>query len=471
MEVSRERSSAASRPTSTIRRAQARLIAVLAALGLIQPSGSDAAPNAAQIGGYFEPFAATNNLSGSILVLRDGSPWFARSYGYSDLERHIPNSRETRFHIASLSILYTSTAALRLIDQGKLSFDTRVSDIVPGIANGHKITVRNLLLQNSGMADSNDDLPNYDDLLKAHQTPQSLIDAIRALPPAGEPGGKSQREEHSGQNLLALIIERKTGMPFAQAMKLLVFDPFGMHDSGIDDDGPIDGPVAHGYQHDGTFGLKPAPAFHWSAKTGNGSAYSTVSDEWEWLQGILRGPLLSASSRSGFLGPGEGFGWERVDSQRLGEPVYVAGGRAPGFSSFLEYLPNEELVIIDFTNIENAANPLIVQDAVAMLRGKPFQAFGSPVSFAVSGRPRGDFVFGPEFYRRNATLSLVSDANGVTLNWPGGPAAPLIPVGKDKFKDRYYWIDVTVVRDPDGNPIELDYGKFRGMRQNIPAHG
>jgi len=44
-----------------------------------------------------------------------------------------------------------------------------------------------------------------------------------------------------------------------------------------------------------------------------------------------------------------------------------------------------------------------------------------------------------------------------------------LPIGKDKFMDRYYWTDVTVVRGKDGKPIELDYGTFRGMLRDAPS--
>jgi D-alanyl-D-alanine carboxypeptidase len=427
-------------------------------------------PGAKEIDAYFRPYVATNNFSGSVVITHGGKVLFARSYGFADRSKRIPNKADTRFHIASISILFTSTAVLRLIDQGKLSFDAYVSDIVPGVPNGDKITIRELLEQNSGLPDANDDLPNYDELLKSHQTPESLIDQIKGLPLHSEPGGKSTREEHSGQNLLALIIERKTGLTFAQAMKAEVFDPFGMRDSGVDDDGPIAGPVAQGYQVAGTFGLKPAPAIHWSAKAGNGSAYATASDVSKWLQGLMRDNLLLESSRNAMLGISEGYGWEKLQSTRLGETVHLSGGRSPGFSCFMEYLPDEDLTIIALTNIENAANPLIIPEVAALLRGKPYQAFRyHRVPLALVGHPSGDFVFGPDFYRPSATLNLVSDAKGVTLNWPGGPVAPLLPIGRDKFKDRFYWIDATVIRGKDGNPVELNYGKFRGMLQAVPT--
>jgi CubicO group peptidase (beta-lactamase class C family) len=428
-------------------------------------------PNAKDIDAYFRPFVATNNFSGSVLIKRGSTLLFAKSYGFADREKQIPNRLDTRFHIASISIVFTSTAVLALIDQGKLSFDTHVSDIVPGVPNGDKITIRELLEQNSGLPDANDDLPNYDELLKTHQTPESLVAQIKGLPPHSDPGGKSQREEHSGQNLLALILERKTGLTFAEAMKAEVFDPFGMRDSGVDDDSPIAGAVARGHKVVGTFGLKPAPAIHWSAKAGNGSAYATVSDVGKWLQEFLRGDLLSESSRKAMLEIDEGYGWWTVKSEVLGETVYQTNGRAPGFSSFMEYLPNEDITVMVLSNIENEATPAIVTNAARMLMGKPYQAFNyHKVPPKLAGHPTGDFVFGPDFYRPSATLSLVSDADGVTLNWPGGPAAPLLPIGRDKFIDRYYWTDATVIRGKDGHPVELDYGKFRGALRRTSDH-
>jgi CubicO group peptidase (beta-lactamase class C family) len=428
-----------------------------------------ASPKVGEIATFIRPFASTKNLSGSVLIMRGRNTLFTMSYGYADRDRRILNGPDTRFHIASMSILFTSTAILRLIDQGKLSFDTRISDIVPGIPNGDRITIGNLLLQNSGLPDINDDLPDatYQQLINSHQTPESLIDAVRLLPPHGEPGGEPKREEHTGQNLLALIIEKKTGVSFADAMQRLVFQPFGMRNSGIDDDRPLNGEVARGYQVTGTFGLRAAPTFHWSAKPGNGSAYTTVTDEWKWLQTIVQGPLLSERSRKAMLETENGFGWIKSKKQtaRLGENVLISNGRAPGFSAILEYLPADNLAVIVLTNIEHDANPLIIPELTAIVMGEPYKAFNyKSVPAQVVGGPAGNFVFGPDFYRRSATLSLVTDTKGTTLYWPGGPEDPLLPIGKDKFVDRYYWNPVKVERGAGGKPIALEFGEFRGLR-------
>ena len=438
-------------------------------------AGANAMASAAAMEAYFKPFAATNNLSGFVLIERGDTKrgdtvLFSKGYGFADRGKKIPNRANTRFHIASMSILFTSTAVLRLIDQGKLSFDTHVSEIVPGIPNGDKVTIRNLLEQNSNLPDVNDDFPNYDDLLNSHQTPESMVEQIKNLPTHGDPGGESQREEHTGQNLLALIIEKKTGLTFAQAMKVLVFDPFGMHDSGIDDDGPVGGAVAKGYQVDGTFGLKPAPPIHWSGLPGNGSAYTTISDEWKWLRSVVHGKLLSESSRKAMFEASQGFGWDQASkSERLGEMVYISNGRVTGFSSVMEYLPAEDIAFIALTNIEHDANPVIIPNAAALLMGKSYQPFDyHAVPPDIVGHPSGDFVFGPDFYRPSATLRVVSDTRGQTLVWPQRNA-PLLPIGKDEFMDRFYWSKTTIVRGADGEPIALDFGKFRGTVKVVPA--
>jgi CubicO group peptidase (beta-lactamase class C family) len=190
---------------------------------------------------------------------------------------------------------------------------------------------------------------------------------------------------------------------------------------------------------------------------------------WKWLQEVLHGKTLSKTSRSALFAASDGYGWYYSQSTRLGETVYASNGRGAGFSSRMEYLPDKDITIIALTNIEHDANPMILPEVAALLLRKPHQSFQyDAVPPALIGHPTGDFVFGPDFYRSSATLSLVSDANGVTLNWPGGPVAPLLPIGRDKFIDRYYWTNVTIVRGKDGNPAAMEYGKFRGVLRAAP---
>lgn len=436
-------------------------------LCLVAETAVGAPPATDAIDSYLKPFVDTNNFSGYVVVRQKDQTLFAKSYGFADREGHVPNGADTRYHIASMSMLFTAFATLRLVEAGKLSLDTKLGDIVVGLPNGDRITVRELLEEDSGLPDVND-LPNYDALLQAHQTPESMLRQIRGLKPLAEPGGKSQGEEHSAYEALALIIERKTGLPFAQAMQKLVFEPAGMRDSGVDDDSPVAGKVALGYRPDGEFGMKRSESILWSGKPGNGSDYSTADDITKWFSEFMGDKLLSAKSRATILGADGtdvGYGWEGGFDSRFGENSYLASGRAPGFSSVMFYLPKEELTVLVLNNIEHESDYSIAVNITDIVLGKPYTPFDyRPVSLTPQQRQQfvGRFTFGPDFYRPNGTLAITDSPQGLVLDWPGGPAAPLLPTGTNSFMDRYYWTPMTVTQDASGRPVEMKYGKFQG---------
>src|SRR5437870_4922388 len=230
------------------------------------------------IDSYLNPYVQGGNFAGNVLVERNGRVIFERAYGFANREKRVRSTSTTRFHIASISMQFTAAAVLRLVDKGSISLSTPVSELVSGIAGGDKITIRDLLMERSGLPDIND-LPDYSDVLKHHQTPASLVAKIKGRPLLFEPGSKFLHEEHSAYNLLALIVETKTGLPFPVAMEKLVFRPAGLSKSYVDDDAtPVTADVARGYQPDGVYALKPATPIHWSAKTGNASGVTTARD-------------------------------------------------------------------------------------------------------------------------------------------------------------------------------------------------
>jgi CubicO group peptidase (beta-lactamase class C family) len=419
----------------------------------------------AEIDSYVRTYSDTNNFSGVVLVAREGHAIFARAYGHADSRRRKLNTLRTRFHLASMSMQFTAAATLRLVDAGRLTLDTPVSAILPDYPRGDRINVRHLLTQTSGIADINE-LPDYSQILQAHQTPTSLVERMKAVPPARDPG-EFVREEHSAYNLLALIVERKTGMPFAAAVKQLVFAPLGMHDSGIDDDGPqAQRRAAVGLAPEKVFDVRPAERIHWSAKAGNASAYSTAADELRWLNGLFDSNFLSPALRSQMfdLTARVGYGWFKSNSTRFGAPVYWMTGRAPGFASAMNYFPQQRISVVLLSNVYASFPSRMSDDITAIVVGLPYDR--SPLQNAKSGSAdvtiAGDFHYGADFYQPNAMIQLRLEGNDYGLRWPSGETTYLIPSGKDHFVDRSYGVPVEAVRDGAGRVIGLKYDRFLG---------
>ncbi|HVT96850.1 MAG TPA: serine hydrolase domain-containing protein [Acidobacteriaceae bacterium] len=438
------------------------LVLVFCTLPLVaQQTGLDASIDA-----YVKPYVDTNNFSGAILVERDGKVLLQKAYGFADREHRVDNTLKTRFHVASISMQFTAAAVLRLADRRQLSLDDTIGDVLPGIPGANRITIRDLLTERSGLPDINS-FADYNEVLQKHQTPASLVAKINGKPLLFPPGSQFLHEEHSAYNLLALIVEQKTGLPFAAAMHNLVFQPATLNGSFIDDDSPLDiTDRAIGYQPAGVSDLQPATQIHWSAKSGNASVCTTVGDEARWVDALFNGSLLTAASRTAVLENPQniGYGWFRANKERFSETAYYMNGRAPGFASFVLYLPRERLTVVAFSNIYSSATTTIGYDIAAIALALPYDTFtaASPLTSAAIAGSTGTFQFGPDFYQRNAKLELISASGGLALHWPSGDLSPLIPQSSDHFIDRSYWENVSIERDAAGHAVALNYDRFRG---------
>jgi CubicO group peptidase (beta-lactamase class C family) len=418
-----------------------------------------------EIDRYLRPYVRSNNFSGAVLVSQNGKAIFERAYGFADRERGVRNTMATRFHVASVSMQFTAAAVLRMVDSGTIKLDEHANAFTTEIKDAGRISVRELLVERSGIPDINE-LPDYDDVLQHHQTPASLVAKMAGKPLLFDPGSKFQHEEHSAYNLLALIVEKKTGKPFPDAVRDLVFRPAGLSASGIDDDSAeTAGFMAKGYEPEGTDGLKPAQSIHWSAKTGNGSAYTTAGDAARWVDALFLSNFLSSESHNLIFdtAPRIGYGWFRGENKRFGQTAYYMNGRAPGFASFLLYLPQSKLTVVVLSNVYSSATTTIGYDLAAVALSRHYESI-HVVNAAPAALKRctGTFQFGPDFYQANATVNLLARGRALEMHWPSGDTSVLLPLGNDRFIDRSYWTQVEIKRDTSGKPAALIYDQFRG---------
>jgi D-alanyl-D-alanine carboxypeptidase len=427
----------------------------------------------ASVNRYVGPYAATNNFSGVVLIATHGKTIYEQAYGFADVAAARRNTPQTQFHLASMSMQFTAATVMRLVEMGKLRLDQTISEFVPGLPNGNTITIRELLEQTSGLPDVNA-LPDYPDILNQQQTAESLVGYIKDKPPRFEAGGVSRGEEHSAFNVLALIAEKVTKQPFGAALKRLVFIPSKMQHSGIDEDGPLAN-AAVGYSPVGVRDLEKASRIHWSAKTGNASAYATARDLLEWRNVFFGDRLLSAGSRQLMLDYSHtrvGYGWFKGVNSRLATPVFHMNGRAPGFASSIIEVPSEQLTVIVLSNIYVSAVSDIGFDLAALMLGKPYTlvtlgatAPGERANEGVAGHYR----FGADFFQPNATLQLQISGLDTSLRWPSGEITYLIPATKDHFIDRSYWEPVSIQRSADSQAEALMYDRFTGRRDDAAA--
>ncbi len=292
------------------------------------------------------------DFSGCVSVMRDGAVEFRKAYGYADDANRIPNRLDTRFATASAGKVFVAAAILRLIEDGKLTFSDTIGDLLPidwqKIDRG--ITVRSLLTHTSGIPDYFDETvqTEYADLWKDYPNYKirrnaDILPLFIDKPMIYAPGAKFQYN-NTGYVVLALILEAITGEPFDVYLKKMIFDPFGMTDTGYYELDRLPERCANSYIKDEVTGGYYTNIYSVDVKgTGAGGAFTTVTDIERFWSCLLRGDLLSQDMLEKMLAPQNGdpsdpYGYG-VWLRKAGEDTYIPyiQGCDPGVSFVSTY--------------------------------------------------------------------------------------------------------------------------------------
>lgn len=442
---------------------------VTIALMLIAPAtAAQDVSLAGRVQRYLQPFVQGNNFMGAVLIAQGDRILVNQAYGPANYSFHIANTPGTRFHIASVSKPFTAAAIVLLEERNLLRLDDPVSKFVPEIPQSQQIPLRSLLTHTSGIPNVND-MPEYTTLSRFHQSTRSLIDIFKSKPLDFSPGTK-YAYSNSNYNLLAYIIEQAGHKPYGDFLRENIFVPLGLKDTGHDGDAAeiIPG-AASGYQPRGIDGIENAPYLDWSAKTGNGSLYSTTADLLRFIRAYSDGKVIRKSmvDQLWTKGDGNNFGWFVRASH--GELAIATNGRSPGFTSSVEYYPARKLAIIVLSNSYSPVSQSpIANDLAAMALGKSVPVPGKIARIGIAeaelSKAAGAYRFGPDFYRPNAEVRIRIVSGAPILDWGGNFLSPLIPVGPSEFMDRQFWARVVMNPDASGFTYSMSGTQFKVTR-------
>lgn len=166
------------------------------------------------------------------------------------LHRCEKNMKENdSFFIASITKLYTHALIYILADEGKITLDDRISQILPeNIWQGinvkdredfsAQITIKHLLDQNAGLPDYEAERINDEDSLMHRLiledfslSPSEIIEIARKFNGRSKPGGSKSHYCNLNAVLLGMIIEEKAGMPLQTAMEKYIFTPLELKET------------------------------------------------------------------------------------------------------------------------------------------------------------------------------------------------------------------------------------------------
>jgi CubicO group peptidase (beta-lactamase class C family) len=319
--------------------------------------------------------AVERDFSGTVLLTHAGETLFEGCYGLADRAADLRITPRTRFGLASVTKLFTTVAAVDLVDAGRMSFDDPIVDLLPADRRPSTlrpdVTVHHLLTHTSGIADyaeEDDESPAYVEDYGALWTDLPVYGMLRPddfLPMFGDlepyrPPGETWQYSNAGFILLGIVIEQVADRPYIDFVQERVFDRAGMTASGffrLDDAVPD---VAVGYlPRTSPDELSRTNIYRIPVVGGpDGGAFSTGRDLDRFLTELSEGDLLGAV-RETALTPR----LDVIDDYRQGYGVLIYpdgrishGGGDPGVSCLIHRWRREATNLVVLCNVEDVVS-------------------------------------------------------------------------------------------------------------------
>ena len=407
----------------------------------------------------------------AVAIVKDGQVVLERGYGVREQGKPGAVTATTQFAIASNTKAFTAASLSILADEGKLRLDDRVIDYLPGFRMSDpyvtgEMRIRDLLAHRSGLS------LGAGDLLFWPTTTYSTDEVVARLAKVPLKGGF--RDHYAYDNILYAVaqkvIERVSGMSYAQFLRARIFEPVGMTGTRFNADHlrPGDAPAVGHAKYDFNT-LRTVAPLTWANNSGAGGVYSSVHDMAKWMLVQLAGgrladgtPLFSeqrqhemwsvitpiaisqpsvpelAPATPNFAGYGEGWFSSDYRGHRL---VWHTGGW-PGMVSRLTLLPEQKLGVIVLTNQEV---------------GAAFNAITMQVLDAYLGASGTDWT---DAYAK----SVAKEQEKADESWSkhvaarDAKSAPSLPLSHYTGRYRDPWYGDVVIRR-DGDRLRLQFAK------------
>lgn len=337
----------------------------------------DPAPLAGEFEHWLDQLAESGKVSGlAAAIVKDDAVLLERGIGYADWQRREAVTADTVFRLASLSKAFATTLAGMLVDDGRLSWDSRVDALLPTFTladaeGARRLTVRDILSHRVGLPHN-----TYDRLIEQDEPYPLLVERLRDVPLTCAVG-ECYGYQNIAFSLIGDITYVATGDFFHHLVEKRVFHPLGMTSATYGRDA-LESSASWARPHrragKGWQSFQPNERYYRMPPAAGANA--SVRDMRRWLVAqmgrrpdVLAPSLLEATHaslvqtprertstpwrRERLLDAGYALGWRVYDY--AGEPMVFHAGAVQGYRALIAFLPDRGLGLVMLWNCESAA--------------------------------------------------------------------------------------------------------------------
>ena len=314
-------------------------------------------------------------FTGAWLYAEKGEIVSKGAVGFHDPADTLPIEEDTIFQLASVSKQFTAAAVMLVVRKGLLRLDDEITVYFPELAAYKGVTVRHLLTHTGGVPDYFNDADWFIKIWKEEHRVPGNDEILRFLCETKlkayfAPGEKLEYS-NTGYNLLALLVERLSKVPYEEFLQKHIFEPAGMNSTRcchIRRDGvPFENYARAAVYEDGHFvadvdSREDGDVTAFDGVNGDDYVYTNIFDMLKWDRALREGKVLTPEEQQLMYTPaklnngenavfdeddgqGYGFGWAIKNIEELGLIVSHSGGM-PGVHTWYERFIDADRVLV-----------------------------------------------------------------------------------------------------------------------------
>lgn len=406
----------------------------------------------------FDELEKNDRMTGSINISKDGEIIYHRELGYRDISNKLKIDSDTMFRIGSITKTFTAVLIFRLIEERKLTLDTKLSKFFPQIANSEMVTVAHLLSHSSGIPNFPQNV-NYDDpksWIFQPQTKEQTLSRFSLMKPMFAVG---ERRQYSNTNyiLLGYIIEAVTGSSYSRYLEESVLKKAELKRTRFG--GSLDSANNDGY------------SFYWNAGKWNqnfaedlsnaggaGAMVSTSADLAKFVHTLFStDKVLSEESRKEMITPflqkfensTKGIGVGTIELGTLKKTIYQHDGGIDGMMTLLTYVPEDKLAISIIVNGHNFPIRRIFRALIGIYYDQPV-AVPSFKTVSLPDQSLSKYEGSYSFKEIGMTITIKKGRGNLVAQANGQDPFQVEPISENSFAHKESGIIIEFRTNPDG---------------------
>ena len=317
---------------------------------------------------FFSLLEEKDKAMGSISIFRNNEELYSNSIGYADIENKIKATNKTKYRIGSITKSFTAVVIMQLIEEGKLSLETPLSEFYAGFENSDKITIEHLLRHRSGIYNVTNS-EDYTEWMQEEKRRGELVEIMVEKGIVFPPGSKA---EYSNSNyiLLSLIAETVEIDAFGAILEKRIIKPLNLENTYYGGKINTSNNEAQSYAKLVTW--TQSTETDMSIPLGAGSIVSNPYDLNVFYYNLFMGNLVSKETLQEMMRLEDNFGIGMFTSPFYERNGYGHTGGIDAFQSSAVYFPSDGIFIAYTSNGSDMPMNDIMIGALSILFNKDY---------------------------------------------------------------------------------------------------